>query len=79
MAEIFVAADFCLFAYTQKLELTTAASPFIGVQSTRDKRRIMFGARVRSSVGCVSSLMNTGDIVSGVYYCTFFNSNAKER
>ena len=51
MAELFIAVDFCLFAYMKKRELPTVASPFIGVQCTRDKRRIMFGARVRSSVG----------------------------
>ena len=74
MAELFIAVDFCLFAYMKKRELPTVASPFIGVQCTRDKRRIMFGARVRSSVGTVSCLMIAGDIVY-----VFLNSSANER
>ena len=61
MAELFEAVDFACFAYRKKRELPTVASPFIGVQCTRDKRRIMFGARVRSSVGVGSCLRLAGE------------------
>ena len=73
MAEYFIAVD---LDNSIQEETRTAYGSFTVYRCacTRDKRRIMFGARVRSSVGTVSCLVSAGDIVY-----VFLNSSANER